>query len=73
MIPFFVMRRIDSALFVSIGIAGMLRVAVGYAKEIVTGSPRRFALLHGLQILALGAATAAASYGIVRGVHSSPL
>jgi VIT1/CCC1 family predicted Fe2+/Mn2+ transporter len=73
MIPFFAMRRVKFALFVSIGIAGMLRMAFGYAKQIVAGSSRRLAALHGLQTLVLGAATAAASYGIVRGVSSLPL
>jgi VIT1/CCC1 family predicted Fe2+/Mn2+ transporter len=73
MIPFFVVRQIQFALFVSIGVAGMLRMTLGFAKKIVTGTSRRDALFYGIQILGLGAATAAASYGIARGVHSLPL
>jgi VIT1/CCC1 family predicted Fe2+/Mn2+ transporter len=73
MIPYFPMKRIEVALFVSIGAAGVLRIIAGYAKQIANGCSRRIAAWDALQTLVVGAATAAASYGAMRGLHSSSL
>jgi vacuolar iron transporter family protein len=70
MIPYFVINEVTKALFVSVGITIFILLAFGYAKAIFTGTSQRAAIVSALQTLAVGAAAAGTSYGIVKGVNS---
>ena len=71
MIPYFVMKQVNHALFVSIGITAVILVVFGYVKALVTGTTHRDAVWSAIQTLAIGAVAAAVSYAIVRGVNSA--
>jgi VIT1/CCC1 family predicted Fe2+/Mn2+ transporter len=71
MIPYFVFKKVNHALFTSIGITAVILVAFGYIKALVTGTTRRDAAWSAMQTLLIGAVAAGVSYGIVRGVNSS--
>lgn len=71
MIPYFAIKDVTHALFVSIAITVVILLVFGYFKAIVTGTTRKDAVLSGLQTLVVGAMAAGVSYGIVRGVNTS--
>ena len=70
MIPYFAIRTINNALFVSIGITAVMLLVFGYVKAIVTGTNRRIALFGAVETLMIGAIAAGVSYGIVKGVDT---
>ncbi|KAF2683805.1 DUF125-domain-containing protein [Lentithecium fluviatile CBS 122367] len=69
MVPYFALKRVNYALFVSIGVTVVMLVAFGYGKAVVTGSGRRDACWSAVQTLAVGVAAAGVSYGIVTGIE----
>lgn len=70
MIPYFILHRTSTALFVSIGITGVVLLAFGYSKALVTGTGHRDACWSALQTLVVGAIAAGVSWGIVKGINS---
>lgn len=71
MIPYFAVRDVNTALFISIGITVVILLLFGYTKSIITGTGQKSAIFSALQTLIVGALAAGASYGIVRGVNAS--
>lgn len=71
MIPYFAMRNVNHALFVSIGITVFILLVFGYSKARFTGTSQLDAFISALQTLMVGVLAAGTSYGIVRGVNSS--
>ncbi|KAK5013300.1 Protein ccc1 [Cryomyces antarcticus] len=71
MIPYFIYKNVNHALFTSIGITVLILLGFGYAKAVVTGTSQKDAVWSALQTLMLGAIAAGSSYGIVRGVDSA--
>lgn len=71
MIPYFAVKDVNTALFISIGITVVILLAFGYSKSIITGTGHKSAIFSAIQTLIVGAAAAGASYGIVRGVNAS--
>ncbi|KAI9892840.1 MAG: hypothetical protein M1814_000999 [Vezdaea aestivalis] len=73
MIPYFAVKNVTTALFVSIGITAFVLLVFGYTKTRLTVSSHKAAFWGALQTLMIGAVAAGASYGIVRAIdHSSP-
>ncbi|KAK9364967.1 Ccc1 family [Lipomyces kononenkoae] len=71
MIPYFAMTDATKALFVSIGITAFMLIAFGIFKSyMVATSPKQIAL-GTIETLIVGAAAAAVSYGVVRGLDSA--
>ncbi|KAF2253856.1 DUF125-domain-containing protein [Trematosphaeria pertusa] len=70
MVPYFAIKNVTHALFVSIGITVVMLLAFGAVKAIMTGIDRKGAMWSALQTLAVGVVAAGASYGIVRGIES---
>jgi vacuolar iron transporter family protein len=70
MIPYFAIRSVNKALFVSIGVTAVMLLIFGFVKAIVTGTNRRTALFCAGETLMIGAIAAGVSYGIVKGVDS---
>ena len=66
MIPYFAMRNVSHALFVSIGITTVMLLVFGFIKNWVSIGTKRSGLYGAVQTLAVGSFAAAASYGIVR-------
>jgi VIT1/CCC1 family predicted Fe2+/Mn2+ transporter len=71
MIPYFIYKEIYHALYTSIGISVAVLLAFGYVKAIIIGQKKRHAVFSAVQMLAIGALAAGASYGIVTGVNKS--
>ncbi|KAF4613386.1 hypothetical protein G7Y89_g15500 [Cudoniella acicularis] len=71
MIPYFRMGNITHALFVSIAITAVMLLLFGYLKNVYTIQSHRAGFKGAGQTLLVGAAAAAASYGIVRAIDSS--
>ncbi|KAL1980960.1 hypothetical protein VTN96DRAFT_3300 [Rasamsonia emersonii] len=71
MIPYFIITRVNIALFVSIGITFVVLLVFGYIKNYVTIKTKRAGVYGALQTLFIGALAAGASYGIVRGIDQS--
>ena len=69
MIPYFAMKNVTHALFVSIGITVVILLAFGYVKAVVTGTSKKGAVRGALETLVVGVLAAAASYGIVKGLE----
>ncbi|KAF2110358.1 Ccc1 family [Lophiotrema nucula] len=69
MIPYFAIKDVTRALFVSIGITVVILLAFGYVKAIVTGTSKRGAVRGALETLVVGVLAAGASYGIVKGLE----
>jgi VIT1/CCC1 family predicted Fe2+/Mn2+ transporter len=70
MVPYLIIKgNVDKALFVSIGITVVMLLAFGYTKAIITGTNKRDAGWSAVQTLAVGAAAAGVSYGIVKGIQ----
>ncbi|KAI9706975.1 MAG: hypothetical protein M1820_004562 [Bogoriella megaspora] len=70
MIPYFAMRNVSHALYVSIAITAVVLVVFGYVKAMITGTTRSDRWWSAVQTLVVGVAAAGTSYGIVRGVSS---
>jgi VIT1/CCC1 family predicted Fe2+/Mn2+ transporter len=71
MVPYFAIKDVTTALYVSIGITAFILLAFGYGKAVITGTSHKGAIGSAIQTLIIGAAAAAASYGIVRGIDST--
>ena len=71
MIPYFAVKNVNTALFISITITIIILLVFGYTKSIITGTGQKSAVISALQTLVVGALAAGASYGIVRGVNAS--
>jgi vacuolar iron transporter family protein len=71
MIPYFAVKNVNTALFISIGITIVILVVFGYSKALITGTGQKSAVVSAIQTLLVGALAAGASYGIVRGVNAS--
>ncbi|KIW07387.1 uncharacterized protein PV09_02230 [Verruconis gallopava] len=69
MLPYFFMKKVNDALFISIGISVVILLVFGYVKAIFTGTDRKTAVLSAVQTLFVGALAAGTSYGIVRGIN----
>jgi predicted membrane protein (TIGR00267 family) len=69
MIPYFAMKRVTDALFVSIAVTVVVLVLFGYAKAAVAGNTRRACMLSSVQTLAVGVMAAGLSYGVVYGIN----
>ena len=67
MIPYFALKNVNHALFISIGITLLMLIAFGYVKAIVTGCTRNDAVVSAMQTVLTGVLAAGTSYGIVRG------
>ena len=70
MIPYFAIRTVNHALFVSIGITAVVLLTFGYIKARITGTNQKDAFWSAGQTLLVGAVAAAVSYGVVRGIDS---
>jgi VIT1/CCC1 family predicted Fe2+/Mn2+ transporter len=74
MIPYFCMKKVTHALFISIGITVIILFAFGFIKNYVTIRTGRAGVYGAIQTLIVGVLAAAASYGIVRGIdYRSPV
>ena len=71
MIPYFAIKQVTHALFVSIGITVIILLGFGYVKNWVTIGTKRAGAYGALQTLVIGALAAGASYGIVRAIDST--
>jgi vacuolar iron transporter family protein len=71
MIPYFAVREVNTALFISIAITVIILIVFGYSKSLLTGTGHKSAIFSAIQTLIVGALAAGASYGIVRGVNAS--
>ena len=70
MIPYFAMRNVTHALFVSIGITVVILIAFGFVKNFVTIGTKRAGFYGAVQTLCVGVLAAATSYGIVSAIDS---
>ncbi|CAM1503650.1 Fc.00g012410.m01.CDS01 [Cosmosporella sp. VM-42] len=68
MIPYFIMKRVREALFVSIGITVAVLLVFGYVKNYVAIRNHRAGVWGALQTLVIGMLAAGTSYAIVRGL-----
>jgi vacuolar iron transporter family protein len=68
MIPYFCMKNVTHALFVSIGITVVILLCFGFVKNYVTIRTRRSGAYGAIQTLIVGVLAAATSYGIVRAI-----
>jgi len=71
MIPYFAIKHVSHALFISIGITVIILLGFGYIKNWVTVGTKRAGAYGALQTLVIGALAAGASYGIVRAIDST--
>jgi VIT1/CCC1 family predicted Fe2+/Mn2+ transporter len=74
MIPYFAMKDVTQALFISIGITVIILLAFGFVKNYITVKTKRSGLYGAIQTLTIGVLAAGTSYGIVRALdsHESP-
>lgn len=70
MIPYFAMRNVAHALFVSIGITVFILLAFGFAKNWAIIRTKKAGAYGAVQTLFVGLLAAGTSYGIVRAVDS---
>jgi len=70
MIPYFAMKDVTHALFVSIGITVVILLLFGYIKNYFTIGTKRAGAYGAVQTLCIGVLAAATSYGIVRAIDS---
>ena len=70
MIPYFAMKNVTHALFISIGITVVILLAFGFIKNYATIRTRRAGVYGAVQTLFIGVLAAATSYGIVRAIDS---
>ena len=71
MIPYFAIKNVTHALFISIGITVVILLGFGYVKNKITVGTKRAGLYGAAQTLVVGALAASASYGIVRAIDSA--
>ena len=70
MIPYFAMKNVTRALFVSIGITVVILLFFGFIKNYTTMRTRRAGAYGAIETLLVGVVAAATSYGIVRAINS---
>jgi vacuolar iron transporter family protein len=70
MIPYFAMKDVTHALFVSIGITVIILLLFGYIKNYFTVGTKWAGAYGAVQTLLVGVLAAATSYGIVRAIDS---
>jgi vacuolar iron transporter family protein len=70
MIPYFAMKNVTRALFVSIGITVVILLFFGFIKSDITIRTRRAGAYGAIETLLIGVVAAATSYGIVRAINS---
>ena len=70
MIPYFAMKNVTHALFVSIGITAVILNVFGFVKNYITIGTKRAGFYGAVQTLFVGVLAAATSYGIVRAIDS---
>lgn len=70
MIPYFAMKNVTHALFVSIGITVVILLTFGFVKNWVTIRTKKAGMYGAAQTLLVGALAAGTSYGIVRAIDS---
>jgi vacuolar iron transporter family protein len=73
MVPYFAMRDVQKALFISISLAILVLISFGFLKARLFGATTAQSIKSAVSTLLIGAAAAAASYGIVRGIDSSSI
>ena len=71
MIPYFAVKNVTHALFISIAITVVILLVFGYIKNWVTIRTKRAGVYGALQTLFIGVLAAGASYGIVRAIDST--
>jgi predicted membrane protein (TIGR00267 family) len=69
MIPYFAMKKVTDALFVSIAVTVVVLILFGYAKAALMGNMRRACILSSIQTLAVGVMAGGLSYGVVYGIN----
>src|ERR1700748_3373463 len=69
MIPYFATKKVNDALFASIGVTVIVLIIFGYAKAAIAGTTPRACVMSAIQTLAIGATAAGTSYGIVYGIN----
>jgi vacuolar iron transporter family protein len=69
MIPYFAYKKVNDALFTSIGVTIIVLLIFGYAKAAIAGTTRRACFISSIQTLAVGVIAAGTSYGIVYGIN----
>lgn len=70
MIPYFAMKEVTHALYISIGITVAILLGFGFVKNYVTVNTKSASAKGAFQTLCIGALAAATSYGIVRAFDS---
>jgi len=70
MIPYFAMKDVTHALFISIGITVVILLLFGYIKNYFTVGTKRAGAYGAIQTLFIGVLAAATSYAIVRAIDS---
>jgi len=70
MIPYFAVKNVTYALFISISITVCILLAFGYVKDWVTVRSKRAGFRGAIQTLSVGVIAAGASYGIVKAIDS---
>ena len=70
MIPYFAMKNVTRALFVSIGITVVVLLFFGFIKNYITMRTKRAGAYGAVQTLFIGVLAAGVSYGIVRAIDS---
>lgn len=70
MIPYFAIKSVTHALFVSIGITVVVLIVFGALKNYYTLKTTRGTIKGAVQTLCTGVLAAGTSYGIVRGLDS---
>jgi vacuolar iron transporter family protein len=73
MIPYFAMHDVQKALYISIGLAILVLISFGFLKARLFGATVAQSIRSAASTLLIGAAAAAASYGIVRGIDASSI
>ncbi|PNS17356.1 hypothetical protein CAC42_7039 [Sphaceloma murrayae] len=71
MVPYFVIKKTLTALYVSIATTVIVLVAFGYVKAVITGCNSRDRWVSAAQTLAVGVLATGTSYGIVRGINAT--
>lgn len=71
MIPYFAIKRVNYALFASIGITFVILLVFGYIKNYITVKTKRSGFKGAMQTLLVGTLAAGTSYGIVYGIDHS--
>ena len=72
MIPYFIVKRANIALFISIAVTAVILLAFGFYKSRFLGASYSQSFLSAFKTLLIGAVAAGASYGIVRAIDAAP-